>query len=140
MAEPPLTDPLDRPQILDPDAGPLGQLLDDAVEAEIELRHQRSFRDAERGLVRRAVRVVAGFTLVVVGILLLVMPGPGLIVVAAGLGLLSRDVPFARRWLAIVRSRIPEGQDGEVAAWVVYGSATLAVVSVVSSVVWLLTR
>ena len=137
MDEPPLADAQDRAQVLDPDAGPLEQLLDDAVEAEIELRHEASYREAERGLVRRAVRVVAGFTLVFVGLLLIVLPGPGLLVTAAGLGLLSRDVPFARRWLQIVRRRIPESEDGEVAAWVVYGSAALAVVSVVASVTWL---
>jgi Putative transmembrane protein (PGPGW) len=137
MAEPPLTARPDRARILDPHAGPLEQILDDAVEAEIELEHETTVVEAERGLVRRVARVVAGFTLVFIGILLLVLPGPGLLVIAAGLGLLSRDVPFARRWLGIVRRRIPEGEDGEVAAWFVYGSTALVIVSVVSSIVWL---
>jgi hypothetical protein len=145
MAEPPPRepaprDPVDASAVLDPDAGPLGQLLDDAVEAEIELHHEASYREAERGLLRRAVRVTAGFTLVFIGILLLVLPGPGLVTIAAGLALLSRDVPFARRWLDIVRRRIPEGEDGEIAAWVLYGSAAAAVVSVGSTVTWLVTR
>ena len=151
MAEPsphpPLTPPppspvgrCERRDVRDPDAGPFEQLLDDAVEAELELEHESSFRDAERGLLRRLARIVAGFSLVFVGTLLLVLPGPGLLVIAAGLGLLSRDVPFARRWLRIVRSRIPEGEHGEVAAWVVYGSVALAFASVTSSMVWLVAR
>jgi len=140
MAEPPLHDPPDRPAVLDPSAGPLEQLLDDAVEAEIELRHETSYGAAERGLLRRVVRVVAGFTLVFVGILLLVLPGPGLVTIAAGLALLSRDVPFARRWLGIVRRRIPEGEDGEVAAWVLYGSAAVAALSIASTMTWLVAR
>jgi len=90
--------------------------------------------------VRRGVRVVAGFTLVFVGLLLIVLPGPGLVTIAAGLALLSRDVPFARRWLDVVRRRIPEGADGEIAAWVLYGSVGLAVLSVGSTVTWLVSR
>jgi uncharacterized protein (TIGR02611 family) len=140
MTDPPLPDHPDRSSVLDPHAGPIEQLLDDAVEAEIELRHETSYGEAERGLLRRGVRVVAGFTLVFIGILLLVLPGPGLVTIAAGLALLSRDVPFARRWLDIVRRRIPEGEDGEVAAWVLYGSAAVAVLSVGSTVTWLVTR
>jgi uncharacterized protein (TIGR02611 family) len=140
MAEPPLHDPVDHSPVLDPHAGPFEQLLDDAVEAEIELHHETSYRAAERGLLRRVARIAAGFTLVVVGMFLLVLPGPGLVTIAAGLALLSRDVPFARRWLGIVRRRIPEGEDGEVAAWVLYGSAAMAVLSVGSTVTWLVTR
>jgi hypothetical protein len=119
---------------------PLEQLLDDAVEAEIDLEHEPSVDEAERGLVRRVVRIVAGFVLVFVGLALLVLPGPGLLVIAAGLGLLSRDVPFARRWLRIVRARIPESEEGEIAGWVVIGSASLAVVSVIGSIGWLVLR
>jgi Putative transmembrane protein (PGPGW) len=116
---------------------PLEQLLDDAVEAEIELEHEPTVDEAERGLIRRVVRIVAGFVLVFVGLALLVLPGPGLLVIAAGLGLLSRDVPFARRWLRIVRARIPESEEGEIAGWVVYGSASVAAVSLIGSIGWL---
>src|SRR5262249_41586601 len=79
MTETPPRDPVDPAApsaVLDPHAGPFEQLLDDAVEAEIELHHEASYRAAERGLLRRAVRVAAGFTLVFIGILLLVLPGP----------------------------------------------------------------
>jgi hypothetical protein len=116
---------------------PIEQLLDDAVEAEIELEHEPTVVEAERGLIRRGLRIVAGFVLVFIGLLLLVLPGPGLLVIAAGLGLLSRDIPFARRWLGIVRARLPEGPEGEVAGWVVYGSVAVAAISVIGSVVWL---
>ena len=111
MAEPPLTDRPDRRRgssIRTP--VPSSRSLDDAVEAEIELAHETTVVEAERGLVRRVARVVAGFTLVFVGILLLVLPGPGLLVIAAGLGLLSRDVPFARRWLAHRAQSHPRGR------------------------------
>jgi hypothetical protein len=117
---------------------PIDDLVDWAVEAEIDTSHELTEAEAERGLIRRGARVVAGFSLVILGIFLLVLPGPGLITIAAGLALLSRDVPFARRWLAIVRRRIPESEDGEVAGWVIALSATLLVASLAGSLGWVL--
>ncbi len=116
----------------------IDELVDWAVEAEIETGHETTEEAAERGLIRRMLRVGAGAFLVVVGLFLLVLPGPGLVVIAAGLGLMARDVPFARRWLRIVRQRLPESEEGEVARWVIIGSVAVAVVSVGSSVAWLI--
>ncbi len=72
----------------------------------------------------RVLRVTLGVIVVGVGISLLVLPGPGLIVIAGGLALMAQDVPFARRWLAKVRERIPEDEDGGVATWVIVLSVT----------------
>ncbi len=119
---------------------PIDDLVDWAIEAEIETSHEPTEAEAERGLVRRGARILAGFSLVILGIFLLVLPGPGLITIAAGLALLSRDVPFARRWLAIVRRRIPESEDGEVAGWVIVLSVVLLVASIGGSLGWVLFR
>ncbi len=78
-----------------------------------------------------------GSLLVLAGIVLLVLPGPGLVVIAVGLGLMSRDVPFARRWLQVVRRRLPETAEGEVAAWVVVASAGLTLAGMAASIGWL---
>ena len=51
----------------------------------------------QRPLVVRALIVLGGFALVGVGGLLLVLPGPGLLVIAAGLGLLSLEFRWATR-------------------------------------------
>lgn len=86
-----------------------------AIEAEIETgRHEETVEEAKRSLVRRALRIVAGTFVSAVGIALLVLPGPGLVVLAAGLAILAQDVPFARRLLDRVRERLPEGEDGQV--------------------------
>jgi hypothetical protein len=119
---------------------PIDDLVDWAIEAEIETSHEATEAEAERGLIRRGARIVAGFSLVILGIFLLVLPGPGFLTIAAGLALLSRDVPFARRWLAIVRRRIPESEDGEVAGWVIVMSATLLVASILGSIAWVIVR
>ena len=48
---------------------------------------------------RRAVVVVAAAILLPVGALMLVLPGPGLLVIGAGLGLLAAEFPAVRRKL-----------------------------------------
>jgi len=47
--------------------------------------------------VRRAFRVIAGFTLLLVGVVMLVTPGPGWLVIFLGLGLLAAEFVWARR-------------------------------------------
>jgi hypothetical protein len=53
----------------------------------------------------RILRLAAGWVLLVTGGVLLVLPGPGIPLVLAGLALLARDVPWAKRLQATVRER-----------------------------------
>jgi uncharacterized protein (TIGR02611 family) len=48
-------------------------------------------------VIRKAVVVVGGFALLAAGGLLMVLPGPGIPLVLAGLGLLSLEFEWARR-------------------------------------------
>ncbi|HUI73678.1 MAG TPA: PGPGW domain-containing protein [Candidatus Acidoferrum sp.] len=47
--------------------------------------------------VRRIFRIVAGFTLLGVGIVMIVTPGPGWLTIFLGLGLLAAEFVWARR-------------------------------------------
>jgi uncharacterized protein (TIGR02611 family) len=47
--------------------------------------------------VRRIFRIVFGFTLLLVGVVMLVTPGPGWLVILLGLGLLAAEFVWARR-------------------------------------------
>jgi len=47
--------------------------------------------------VRRALRIVSGFTLLLVGVIMLVTPGPGWITIFLGLSLLAAEFVWARR-------------------------------------------
>lgn len=47
--------------------------------------------------VRRLSRIVGGFTLLLVGVVMLVTPGPGWLVILLGLGLLAAEFVWARR-------------------------------------------
>ena len=55
----------------------------------------------ESSPVRRIVKAILGFLLILVGLLLSIpgIPGPGLVLVALGLVLLSEQFPWARRIL-----------------------------------------
>lgn len=50
-------------------------------------------------IARRIVIAVVGSTVLLVGIILLVTPGPAFIVIPAGLGILAMEFAWARRWL-----------------------------------------
>jgi uncharacterized protein (TIGR02611 family) len=50
--------------------------------------------------VRRLVRNVCGFTLLGAGVAMIVLPGPGWLTIALGLGLLAADFPWAEATLA----------------------------------------
>jgi hypothetical protein len=45
----------------------------------------------------RLLRIAAGSTLVMGGVVMLVLPGPGVVTIGAGIALLSKDVAWANR-------------------------------------------
>lgn len=49
--------------------------------------------------VKRAARATAGFVLLAAGVAMLALPGPGVVTIALGLAILSRDFPWAARTL-----------------------------------------
>lgn len=61
---------------------------------------ERSYRMA-----RRVVVAVVGATVLFVGLAMVVLPGPALIVIPAGLAILGLEFAWARRWLRHVRDR-----------------------------------
>ena len=55
---------------------------------------------------RRIAVLAVGSTVVLLGIVMLVTPGPGLIVIPVGLAILSVEFAWARLWLRKVRETI----------------------------------
>jgi hypothetical protein len=109
----------------------------DAIAAELETgRREETAEEARRHLLVRAARVIAGVLVTLTGIVLIVLPGPGLIVIALGLALLAQDVPFARRLLEKVRARIPSDAEGRVSKPVLFAGLTVTVVGLAASVWW----
>lgn len=110
-----------------------------AVEMETGEREE-TVEEAKRHLLLRLLRIVGGLIVSAVGVALLVLPGPGLVVLAAGLALLAQDVPFARRLLQRVRDRLPEDADGGVSKAFIVACSTGGVLFMGVSLWWTFLR
>lgn len=64
--------------------------------------------------VRRVFLIIAGFTLLVAGAIMLVTPGPGIPVILLGLGLLAAEFVWARRLMDRIKQ---EGTRVRDAVW-----------------------
>jgi tellurite resistance protein TerC len=63
---------------------------------------------------KRIVITIVGFTVLAIGVAMLVLPGPAFIVIPVGLGILGLEFAWARRWLVKVRAK---GEELARAAW-----------------------
>jgi len=67
-----------------------------------------SARDGIRTAARRLRTLLLGLvgaSVVVVGVAMLVLPGPAFVVIPAGLAILGLEFEWARRWLTVLRER-----------------------------------
>jgi uncharacterized protein (TIGR02611 family) len=60
---------------------------------------------------RRIAVSVAGFALVALGLVMLVLPGPGILVVIAGLAVLATEYVWAQRALNYAKERASDAKD-----------------------------
>jgi uncharacterized protein (TIGR02611 family) len=58
---------------------------------------------------RRIIIGVVGLTVVLVGLAMLVLPGPAFIVIPTGLAILGAEFAFARRWLRVLKKQARNG-------------------------------
>jgi uncharacterized protein (TIGR02611 family) len=113
------------------------QLEQAAIEAELATgRKEETVAEAKRHILIRIGRVTLGFIVLIAGLLMLPLPGPGMLTIAAGLALLASDVPFARKLLERVRERLPADADGKVSRPVVFGGLFVSIVTVGCSIWW----
>lgn len=87
--------------------------------------------------VTRVALGTVGGVLLLVGVALLVLPGPGMLLVLAGLVLLSRAVPAVARFEEPVRAKAMEGVEASVAnGWRIAGSLLAGLGLIGAGVVW----
>jgi tellurite resistance protein TerC len=55
--------------------------------------------------------LIAGVTVLLIGIALIVLPGPALIVIPIGLAILATEFAWARQWLRIIRESAEKGAE-----------------------------
>jgi tellurite resistance protein TerC len=62
-------------------------------------------------LAKQIVVAVIGGTILLGGVIMLVTPGPGVLIILLGLAILAMEFAWARHWLAKVRQSVtPEGR------------------------------
>lgn len=69
---------------------------------------QKTFHLTYRTAKRIAIAVVGG-TMVILGVIMIVTPGPGLLGIVVGLTILAIEFAWARRWLKRLRVTISNG-------------------------------
>ena len=86
---------------------------------------------------RRLVLEIVGWSLVLLGLAALVLPGPGLLALFAGLALLSQQYEWARRWAEPVRRRALQAAEDGVRTWPrVLASVGFACALMAAGVLW----
>jgi len=87
--------------------------------------------------VKRVLYTVLGGALLLVGLALLVLPGPGLILVVAGVAILARAFPRLERHLEPLRARAAQVAEESVRSrWRVAGSALVGAALIAAGLVW----
>lgn len=91
--------------------------------------HEETEAEVRRSLALRMTRMIGGFVLIGIGASLLVLPGPGWIMILIGLSLLP--FAWAERTILAIRRRVPGvPEDGTIPTrtWVVIGVVTVGAI------------
>ena len=67
--------------------------------------HVRRLQTTTHRTARKVAVALLGGTVVLVGVIMLVTPGPAVLVIPSGLAILALEFAFARRWLRYLRNR-----------------------------------
>ncbi len=114
-----------------------GNLVDQALAAELETgRKEKTVEQARRHIFRRVGTLILGSLVLLVGLVLLLLPGPGLVVVAAGLYLIALEVPYAARLLDRVKKRLPQDENGKLPKSAVVTTVAMTVLATGASIAW----
>ena len=106
-----------------------------AIAAELETGEREPTRQkAWRSSMLRMIRMGFGFSVVVLGVIMMPLPGPGMLVVAVGLAILARDAAWADRLLGKVRERLPSDADGKLPRSTIATMVLLAAAGIAASI------
>lgn len=101
-------------------------------------RQERTPEAARRHIVVRLATIAVGSVVLLGGLVMMVLPGPGVLGILAGLGLLSRELPWAERIMEYVKKRAKLDELKEQPRWVQAAMWTVTVLAVAGSVTYLL--
>ncbi len=73
--------------------------------------HERMHRNPITSLITKVVVTMIGVAVIGAGLVMLVTPGPGIVGIAVGLGILSMEYDWADRWVKKARAKAREAAD-----------------------------
>lgn len=112
-------------------------LRDAALHAELTTgAHERTEDAARRNILLRIGTIILGAIVLVAGIAMLVLPGPGIVVVIIGLGILARELPWAERLLEYAKKKAKVDELKEQPRWVQVAMWIGTIAAVTASMVY----
>src|SRR5271154_782997 len=63
---------------------------------------------------KRMMILIVGGTVLVIGVAMILLPGPAFIVIPTGLAILAIEFAWARRWLRTARAVLPKRTEGHI--------------------------
>ena len=112
-------------------------LREAAIQAEYATGHQEETEEeARRHVVIRVGTIVVGFIVLLGGLAMMVLPGPGIVGILAGLGILSRELAWAERMIEYVQKKARIDELKKQPRWVQASMWVLTIVAVSSSLVY----
>lgn len=108
-----------------------------ALEAERNTgRRERTEEQAQRNIVVRIAIIVFGTLVTLAGLAMMVLPGPGIVVIIAGLGILASEVSWAERLLAYAKKKANVESVTAQHPWIKPVSIVLMVLGVAASILY----
>lgn len=113
------------------------RLREAAIQAEYATgRHEETEEEARRGVIRRVATIVVGFVVLLGGLAMMVLPGPGTLAIIAGLAILAQELTWAERLLEYVKKRAKIDELKDQPKWVQALMWTITALAVIGSVAY----
>lgn len=117
----------------------LGVLRDAAIQAEYATgRHEETEAEAKRNVVLRMATIALGFIVLLGGLAMMILPGPGILGIIAGLGILSRELTWAERMLEYAKEKARVDELKEQPKWVKVGAWVITIGAIAGSLWYML--
>jgi uncharacterized protein (TIGR02611 family) len=108
-----------------------------AIDAERDTgKRERTAEQAQRNIVVRIAIIIFGSLVTLAGLGMLIFPGPGIVVIIAGLGILATEVSWAERLLAYAKKRANVESITAQHPWIKPVSIVVTVLGVAASVIY----
>lgn len=101
-------------------------------------RRERTEEQAKRNILFRLAIIFVGSVVFLMGLLMLVFPGPGILVTLLGLGILARELTWADRLMRTLRAKSHVDDVGRLPIWAQVGLGLVSIVAVFGAVAYLL--